>query len=267
MPSLADHQSAKFVKLLIMGDSGTGKTGSLVSLVGAGYKLAILDFDNGLDVVAKHVRQSYPDKLKNVHYQTLRDRVKATPAGPAVVGIPKAFTNAIKLLGKWNPEELGLKGDNLGETDKLGPEWVVVIDSLTFFSDACFKWADAMNPSVKDKRQIFYTAQQQVAALLGIVTSADFEVNVIVMSHITYLDRADGQQKGYPSSVGKAQAETIPSYFNHVALTEAIGTPPKRSMRTASTALIDLKSPASLDAVDKQPIETALASYFEKARK
>ena len=49
MPSLSAHQSNDYVKLLLCGDSGSGKSGALASLVGAGYKLRILDMDNGLD--------------------------------------------------------------------------------------------------------------------------------------------------------------------------------------------------------------------------
>ena len=51
MPSLDQHQSNDFVKLLLIGDSKAGKTGSLISLVKAGYKLRILDLDNLLDVL------------------------------------------------------------------------------------------------------------------------------------------------------------------------------------------------------------------------
>src|SRR5262252_9685406 len=52
MPGLEDHQSNDFVKMLLIGDAQAGKTGSLVSLVKAGYRLRILDFDNKLDVLS-----------------------------------------------------------------------------------------------------------------------------------------------------------------------------------------------------------------------
>ena len=40
-----------------MGDSGTGKTEALCSLVLAGYKLRILDLDNGLDIVKSYLTE------------------------------------------------------------------------------------------------------------------------------------------------------------------------------------------------------------------
>jgi GTPase SAR1 family protein len=42
MTSLAEHHSSHIVKLLYIGDSGTGKTGSLTSLVKGGYNSAFL---------------------------------------------------------------------------------------------------------------------------------------------------------------------------------------------------------------------------------
>jgi hypothetical protein len=63
MPSLDKHQSSEFTKLLLEGDSGSGKTGSLASLVAAGFKLRVLDMDNGLDSLANAVKRTCPDKL------------------------------------------------------------------------------------------------------------------------------------------------------------------------------------------------------------
>ena len=84
MPSLAQHQSNEFTKLLIEGDSGSGKTGALASLVGAGYKLRILDMDNGLDSLKSFVMKDCPDKIDNVEFRTLRDEYSSSPAGPLV---------------------------------------------------------------------------------------------------------------------------------------------------------------------------------------
>ena len=77
MPSLSQHQSAKITKLLLMGDSGTAKTGSLVSLVKEGYKLRILDFDNGLDALRHQIMAQCPDKIAAVDFVTLRDKLRA----------------------------------------------------------------------------------------------------------------------------------------------------------------------------------------------
>src|SRR5258705_13905982 len=98
MPSLANPQSNEFTKHLVEGDSGTGKTGSLASLVSAGYSLRILDFDNGLDVLKAYITKDDPALLANVEFRTLLDKRKATSLLPFIVGSPKAVIESIKLL-------------------------------------------------------------------------------------------------------------------------------------------------------------------------
>ena len=100
MPTLSHHQSNEFTKLLIEGDSGSGKSGSLASLVKAGYKLRILDFDNGLEPLKQFILRDCPDKIDNVEFVSLRDVRKAGPEGPTVTSA-KAFMKGVKLLDKW----------------------------------------------------------------------------------------------------------------------------------------------------------------------
>jgi len=101
LPSLANHQSNQFTKLLLIGDAKSGKTGSLVSLVKAGYKLRILDFDNGLDALRHQIMAQCPDKIAAVDFVTLRDKLRASPLGNVPDGQPKAFINALNLLDRW----------------------------------------------------------------------------------------------------------------------------------------------------------------------
>lgn len=264
MPSLSEHQSAKYTKLLLIGDSSTGKTGALASLALAGFKLRILDFDNGLDSLAAAVRRSDPTKLANVEFVSLRDATKAGPQGPIIDGPPKAFMNALKMLEDWNPPVIGQTGAVLGPTKNFGPEAILVIDSFTFLGEAAYNWAKALNPSAKDNRQIYGAAQELCEAVLSQLTAATFNSNVIIISHVRWTDRPDGTMKGYPTAIGAALGPKIPTYFNITALVESVGTPPKRSIRTVSTALIDLKSPVPTEPL---PIETGLATLFNNLRK
>ena len=82
MPNLSNHQSSsELVKLLFIGDSGTAKTGALVSLVKAGYHLRIIDFDNGLDALVHQIKQQCPELLSTVEYETCQDKYKTTRTG------------------------------------------------------------------------------------------------------------------------------------------------------------------------------------------
>jgi hypothetical protein len=256
VPTLDSHQSNQITKLLLIGDSGTGKTGALASLALAGYRLFILDFDNGLDSLVANIRRVDGSKLGNVEFESLRDKIKSVgPSGPIFNGLPDAFSKAMKLLDKW--------GDK--RPAEFGPESVVVIDSLTFLSEAAFNWALSLNPTAKDRRQIYGAAQDAIENVLAMLTGKDFNTNVVVISHVKYMERPDGTTKGYPTSVGAALSPKIPTYFNSVALCETtgVGASVRRTIRTQSSALIDLKNPESFKIAPQLPIESALADFFK----
>jgi len=256
MPSLSQLTASQVIKLLLIGDSGTGKTGSIAALVKDGYNVRMLDMDNGWESLAAAIHRTCPDRLDQVDVESLRDNYKSSPAGPILDGPPKAFVKALGLLDKWT--------DGTRPKD-WGPGTVLVVDSLTFFSDAAYAWADAMNPSAKDKRQIYGAAQEAIEHVLALLTGASFNTNVIITAHVRYIDLPDGSKRGYPTSVGQALSPTIPRYFNSVAActTELGG---KRKIQTVSTALIDLKNPRSFDMEKSLSIETDLATFFNTLR-
>lgn len=264
MPSLKDHQSNEFTKLLIEGDSGSGKTGALASLVGAGYKLRILDMDNGLDVLKSYVEHQFHNSIGNVEFRTLRDKRKATAEGPVIDGQPKAFINAIKMLDNWKYDDV-----DLGKPSEWGSDCILVVDSLTMLSDAAFDFREPLTTRGKsgdyDKRATYFDAQGAIENVLALLTSESFRTNVIVISHIKYIDMPDGTKKGYPTSVGSALSPRIPTYFNSVALCE---TKPggKRTLQTIANAMIDLKNPKPFAMAKSYPIETGLADFFAVLR-
>src|SRR5687767_9827544 len=124
MPKL-ETSATSLVKMLLIGESGSGKTGALVGLAMAGYKLHILDFDNKIagGILPIALQSKAPDKMALVDYEPLRDNFKPTAAGPIINGSPSAFTKSMALLDKWS--------DGTAPKD-WGPEHVLVVDSLTF---------------------------------------------------------------------------------------------------------------------------------------
>lgn len=259
MPSLTEHKSSTITKLLLIGDSGSGKTGSLVSLIEAGYRLRILDLDNGLDSLVAFARHQCPDKLVNVEYETRRDKYKSTPSGPIVAGMPKAFTQSMSLMTKWSDES---------DPAEWGSECIFVLDSLTALGRVAFEWAKGMNPTVKDPRQWFYTAQRAVEDVIALLSSEAFNTNVIIISHITYLELADGTQRGYPSAIGTALSKHVAKYFNTLVLCQSTGsgTNVKRRLHTLPTSLIDLKNPAPFRMEAAYDIGDGMAKIFETLR-
>lgn len=259
MPKLSDHQSNEYVKLLLTGDSGSGKSGALASLVGAGYKLRILDMDNGLDPLKTYVQHECPQYLDNVEFRTLRDKRKTTGAGVILDGRASAWINMMKMLDAWKYDDV-----DLGKPGEWGPDVITVLDSLSFAADAAFDWAVSMNPGAKDPRQWFYTAQQQIEAFLALVSSDGFRANVIVTAHVRYATGDDGATKGYPNAIGSALGPTIPRYFNHWAqCTNKAG---KRTIQTAATNTFDLKNSKPFEMKDSYPLSTGLADFFAVLR-
>lgn len=267
MTSLAAHQSNEYVKLLLMGNAKTGKTGSLISLVKAGYKLRILDFDNLLDILKYVVQKECPDKIANVEFRTVRDKRKATSLGSVIDGGPKAFIEGIKLLDHWKYTDDDGTIIDLGKPYTWGPDCVLVIDSLSRLCDAAFDFREPLATKGRsgevDLRAVYGDAQDAVENLLATLTSKTFATNVIVIAHLQYMDTPEGM-KAFPQGVGQKLSPKIPQYFPSVVLYTNQGG--KRTLQTNSTPLIDLANPAPFAMAKSYPIETGLAEFFAVLR-
>ena len=249
MPLLSEHQSSKFVKLLYIGDSGTGKTGSLASLLADGYKFKIVDMDNGLDILAFYAKHNKYD-LSSVEFETYRDVYSHSAQGPIIKGVPKAFTAALKKMEEWSAVD--------------DERTIFILDSLSAFGKSAFEWAKAMNPTSKDPRQWYFTAQKAVEDTIALLTSEGFHMNVIVISHVNYKEVTEGVHKGYANAIGSALGPTLAKYFNNLILAESTGTGTntKRKIKVLPTGIIDLKTSAPLKLNAELPLESGLSTIF-----
>lgn len=269
MPLLSSHQSNEFTKLLMIGDAKSGKTGSLVSLVKAGYKLRILDLDNLLDILKELILKECPDKIGNVEFRTLRDKRKATQTGPEIDGTPKAYVQAIKMLDNWKyTTETGEEID-LGKPCEWGPDCVLVVDSLSRLCDAAFDFRIPLTPTSEsgkyDGRMVYGDAQDAIENNIANLTSSNFKTNVIVIAHVLYMKQPDGTDKGFPQGVGQKLSPKIPQYFPNVILCTKTDKG-SRVLRTNSTPLIDLATSAPFAVSPSYDSETGLAEIFAALR-
>jgi len=258
MPTLDQAVSDAFVKMIYIGESGSGKTGSLASLALAGYKLRILDMENGLQSLAAYIKKEDPKALKRVEFETCHDNYTAGPMGLTVKGAPRAYVNALKVMQRWAEE---FADPNASRNT------VFVLDSLSGLGRAAFAWAQGMNPAAKDGRQWYKTAQDSLETMLSLLSSDDFHAHVIVISHVRYLE-VDGLVKGHVNAIGQALGPIIPRYFNTMVLAEltGVGKNARRVIRTVPTSLVALKTPAPFKLEDTYPIESGLAELFSKLR-
>lgn len=274
MPSLSRHHSRHITKLLLVGDSSSGKTSALASLARAGYKLRILDFDNGTDVLAD-ILKNEPEALANVIYEPLTDKLNASNGETRLANPQKsAFTRGLNLLTQWkvpetkNPDGSTNEAYDLGRPDQWGPDCVVVIDSLTMFSECAKRYTDTMFPS-KDGRMAIYNAQQYIEQLLAMLYADTFATNVIFLAHIREITDEEGNViDSVPNSVGKALPKRIGAYFNNVAKVERVlrGTNEIRTIHTRTQDTLALKCSAPSIVAKSYPHETGLADFFAALR-
>lgn len=264
MPSLAKHQSNDYVKLLLIGDAKSGKTGSLISLIKEGYKLRILDLDNLLDILAKLIAEQCPELIDNVEFRTIRDAAKMTAAGPTLTSA-KAFIEATRMLDRWKYKDDEGNEIDLGVPSDWGSDCILVIDSLSRLCDAAYDWCESVIPGAGtgkfDGRAVYGNAQDAIESMLAMLTSKSFACNLIVIAHGTYMDLPDGTQKIFPQGVGQKLSPKIPQYFpNYIRYKNSGG---KRTIQLESDGMIDLANtnPNAFEG-KSLPIETGLATFF-----
>lgn len=268
MPSLKERQKTSVVKMLQIGDSGTGKTAALLSLAKAGYNLRILDFDNGIDILSSLIQEEKnPEELfARIQYCTCTDAMKSTKGGLIIPdGQPRAFARAVKMMNHWQEDDA-----DLGPVKDWGPGDILVIDSLTFLSNAAMRYhLHEVNRVGNPYQQDWLAAQRKVISLLELLYSESVKCNVVINAHIRFIDIADGMLQGYPESVGKALPPQIPRYFNTVVQAKISGTgkSAKRKIRVVPDTSIGLKNAAPHALTDAElPLETGLADIFRAIR-
>lgn len=273
MTDLSNYSSDKPLKILLMAESGSGKTGALASLAEAGFKLRIQDYDNGIGILAQLLKGK--DTIKNVKFETLTDKVKTLPNGMILPdGQPQAFARGLSLLDHWKTPT-----EDLGKVTSWGQDTILCIDSLSFLAKAAFNRVLALvgrrlgGEQGKDAPQQsdWGRAMNDVESLLGLLYSDQIKCHIIITTHISWQGGEEGSGQpvtGYPSALGKALPPLIPRYFNTVLGVDktGFGKGAKRVIRTIPLANISIKSeipgaPAEL------PLESGLADFFRLAGK
>lgn len=268
MPTLDQHQSSNRTKALYIGDSGAGKTGSLVALARAGYKLRILDFDNGLDILAHEIRQEKnPDEIfKNVHFVTLTDEYRN-----GVPYKPSAWTRAQAYLRKWQEKDAeGNVIEDLGPASSWGSDSVLVIDSFTFAAKACLNYVLSTVGRLGQAPQLqdYGETVRILRDFLGELYSETIQCNTLVLAHVAYISsNSTGSEitTPYPAAVGKALPPEIGRYFNTVlkAKTTGSGQSTKHKIRTQPEGGLPLKNPAPELLDTEYDIEDGLSRIFQ----
>lgn len=280
MPTLADPTAASLVRMLLVGDSGSGKTGGLASLVKAGYKLWIADYDNGMEILKNLLIKMARDEKKpdmfyasRVDYETCKDPY--TIEGNLV--IPKEAIAWAK----------GVKYMNSVFQRPVGADDIAVMDSLSFAARMAMNYHLKINNRLKSPPwpADWNEAQGHVVRLVDMMTGGA-PCHLICTAHIAYtggkekvsIKQADGStkteiidhgpEKGLPAMVGKAINPIIGRFFNHTLLFRQVGAGSlvSRKIHTTTFENIELKNTNPGVIKPDYPLATGLADYFRDAR-
>ena len=269
MPVLGSNLDQLPIKMLVIANSGFGKTGSLASLAAAGFKLHIADYDNGTEILLGYLDKQY---WPNVEVETFTDKFKilgdkAMPLSAA------AWQQGLAKMNKWI--------DTFNAAEKP-TEHILVIDSLTLLAQAAFRHILALNRRLGTRpfQADWGEAQRLLEDLLAMLYAKDVKCHVIIMSHITYFGGPDpyadeNEQKtaqdvkpiqGLPTTIGKALSPNVPRYFNNMLVGKVVGEGPnaQRLLYTVPTDLVPAKASAKLKSF--YPIATGLADIFKTLR-
>lgn len=262
MPSLADHPSSSVVKMLICGDSGAGKSGALASLVDAGYKLRILDFEAGLDPLIGHIQDR--SKLDNVAYETLKDEFKIIGSNMAVSKAP-SFQRALALLQNWEPYGPIQNWDDPEHT-------ILVIDTIGSMARSAFNMVlkannvlGPMGTRGGPETSHWGGGMDNIDRVLDNITNpALVPCHLIVTSHVYYQETKNEKThevtpvKAFPELLTKSQNPKAGRRFNNLISLSLTGG--DRSFKTKRDNLLLCKTSKPIK--DKYKIETGLAEIF-----
>jgi hypothetical protein len=273
------------LRILLVGDSGTGKTGALWSLIEAGYSVALADFDNGADILRIKAAQAKPGLASRLHIVPLRDIINSV--GESItIAEPLAIVRFVRALNKWPGIDKSLT--------QFSADTVFCIDTLNFLSRAVmYRFQHTNRKLDKPVEPINYNIiQNEIRVLLDRLVSDQYQCSIIVNTHLDYrevregtslsvgmmerdvtgtdpkkISTADTEVKGVPTAFGAKLGPQVGAYFNFTlrATQRMIGNKVARRIQTASTdEVVDLKCP--LDLPTELPLDTGLATIFKAWR-
>jgi hypothetical protein len=301
VPNIAQHPSARSTKLLLIGESGSGKTGGLCSLAAAGYRLRIQDFDNGTEIMRNYLLgdtayvKQCPGVAANVEYVTLTDPMRNI-GGQISPLRATAWQHATQLLMHWRywlaadgtvlwdkpKDDAGATLVDLGKIVDWTEQDVLVIDTLTGAASAALNFHLQMNGKLgqartsNEIRRDIGAAQGHIRKLLELLYDESIKCNVIVNSHVTTVtesglspqseDAKDERDtaRGFPSAIGRALSPLIPRYFNSVLEADTVGS--RHIIRTVTRSSVLCKTAAPTKVKAEYDLANGLAEYFKAVR-
>lgn len=172
------------MRAFLLGPPKAGKTGALLPLLKAGFRVAMLNYDDNPDPLL-NLGADYADRLSLV---TLQDRAAINESGNWYYPTePSAFRLGGRALDDWSKAD---PTHPWGPARTWGPETVLVLDSLTALGDACLATRHFRSPrglSIVD----YGDAQRMQDTLIQHLASSLYNCHLIVTAHIKLVGPRD----------------------------------------------------------------------------
>jgi hypothetical protein len=282
MTALADLTSTDRVKLMVLGHSGSGKTGGLASLASSGYRLWIIDFEDGIPILKSVLQEHYSGKgIANIDVLQISNdfKVAADKLIPETKGWNK-FNNALSSWDKPRVPGAPFWAYSLGDSD------VIVLDTLSGLCDLVRDYVLGLNgrldlgARMQDYKQMQELLDFAFRSLAGDKCKAHLIVNAHVQDYReggeTVNDPKNPSQKtivggkdvGFARSSGKTFSRSCGRYFNNVLyLEEEPGLRgSERIYNTQPKGIVRVKTSSPYTAKRSYKIENGLAEFFRDVR-
>jgi hypothetical protein len=291
MPKFNQYVQTPAIKMLYLGHSGAGKTGSLVSLAAAGYRVRIIDLDGKAGIIRDFVTNPKSMYLRqrpglwtaeqaartagNISYVTMTEGYNIQGANAFPKG--DSWFKINKMLNDWRDDD-----DKPGNLSKWGPNDVLVIDSFSRYCEAAMNYQLSLTGHLTSGPQVgsignndYSHAYGYIRNQLQLLKSDEVKCNVILICHIVFMEppgpqvSVNRQARGFPQVFGRANiSPQISQFFGHSVRATSVGNHPsiKRTIYTNNDENVELINPAPFTIKNEYPLETGLAEYFRDYR-
>lgn len=217
-------------KVMLIGDSGTGKTYCLRTLIDAGLFPICLFTENSFDVLGDVPKEKMAWQYVSPYTEDLSALIEMSQRIGTMTfeAITKAHDNKrfnnspwMKMLTALMDFKDERTGRSFGNIATWGTDKVFVIDSLSGLTAASRQNVAGNRPALSPPD--YGLAQRQIEGLINQICTA-FRCHFVLTAHAEReLDPVLGGQKIMASTIGKALAPVLPRYFTDNILTKRTG--------------------------------------------
>jgi hypothetical protein len=226
-------------KMLLMGESGTGKTAATATLAGVpNKKVFYVMMEDSLRVVIRRMIELYGSIPENVHWHNFQYQGASIEnminASDAVMSLDEE--GQIKWRDKARKSATGFNlflrflknlvddrtGESFGSIEDLDDSWIVVFDSLTTISEMI--WAEYMGGRVAVDAREYSGPQSKITTLLSAMCW-QWNCSVVVTAHTEERETTRKSEvfRKYPRTLGAKLKDELGQYFDDIVLTKRLG--------------------------------------------